>query len=173
MSTRYPFLIGLLICIAVLVTAIYWFDIRQGLEPCPLCIFQRVAFIALGVVMLLATLHGPRGWGRRVYGLLGILAAGTGAAIAGRHVWLQNLPKDKVPECGPGLEYLRDTFPLSKVIETVLSGSGECADVQWQFLGLSMPAWTLVIFVCFVVAGCYFLFASTPHSRDRLVRDRL
>jgi len=167
MRTRYPYLIGFLICIAVLGTAIFWFDIRQGLEPCPLCIFQRAAFMVLAAILLVATLHGPIGWGRRLYGLLSVLAAGTGAAIAARHVWLQNLPEDKVPECGPGLEYLVDAFPLSKVVETVLSGSGECADVQWQFLGFSMPAWTLVIFVCFIIAGLYFLFRSSPHYRHR------
>jgi len=167
MRTRYPFLIGFLVCIAVLFTAIFWFDIQQGLEPCPLCIFQRVAFMALAGILFIATLHGPAGWGRRIYGLLSIFAAGTGAAIAARHVWLQNLPKDKVPECGPGLEYLVDAFPLSKVLETVLSGSGECADVQWQFLGFSMPEWTLAIFVCFIVAGFYFLLKSSPHRRLR------
>lgn len=167
MSTRYPYLIGLLVCVAVLGAAIFWFDIRQGLEPCPLCIFQRVAFFALGGVLLLATLHGPRGWGRRVYGVLGLIAAGIGAGIAGRHVWLQNLPEDKVPECGPGLEYLREAFPLSKVIETVLSGSGECADVQWQMFGLSMPAWTLIIFICFIIASLYFVVSSSPHSHRK------
>ena len=162
MSTRRPFIIGLLICCAVLAAAIGWFDIYKKLEPCPLCIFQRVAFMALAVILLVASLHGPRGVGRRVYGFLGLLASGTGALIAGRHVWLQNLPPDKVPECGPGLEYLVSAFPMSKVIETVLSGSGECAEVSWRFLGLSMPAWTLVIFGAFIVASLYFLFSRYP-----------
>ncbi len=119
----------------------------QGLEPCPMCVFQRVAMVAGGLMLLLAGLHGPRGFGRWVYAGLATLAFGGGAAIAGRHVWLQSLPPDQVPACGPALDYLMDVMPLAEVVQTVLRGDGNCAIIDWTFLGLSLPAWTLVGFV--------------------------
>lgn len=119
----------------------------MGLEACPLCIFQRVAMIGVGIVMLAAALHGPAGKSARAYGLLGLAVAAVGAAIATRHVWLQNLPPDAVPACGPGLDYILDVFPLVDAVRMVFTGSGECADINWSFLGLSMPAWVLVWFV--------------------------
>ena len=124
----------------------------QLYEPCPLCIFQRVAMAAVGVVGLLAALHNPRGrGGRMAWGLLAFLAAGIGAAIAGRHVWLQHLPPDQVPACGPGLDYMLESMPSwLDVVKKVLQGSGECAEVNWTFLGFSMPEWTLL---CFVLLG--------------------
>ena len=116
----------------------------KGLEPCPLCVFQRVAVISMGLVFLFAGLHAPRGPAARVYAILGLAAAAGGAAVAGRHAWLQQLPADQVPACGPGLDYILDAFPLSEALTLVFQGSGECANVQWSFLGLSMPAWVLV-----------------------------
>lgn len=115
------------------------------LEPCPLCVFQRIAVIAIGIVFLVMALHNPSsGWARRGYlALLGMAAAG-GAAVAGRHVWLQHLPPDKVPSCGPGLGYMLDTFPFADALKMVFSGSGECASVSWSLLGLSMPEWVLL-----------------------------
>ena len=143
---------GFLVCAALLGFG-YYLQYYQGLEPCPLCIFQRVAFFALGVVFLLAALHNPRGWGRRVYAVLLLLAAGVGAVIAGRQVWLQSLPPDQVPECGPGLNYMLEMFPLAEVITTVLRGSGDCAEVDWTFLGLSIAGWALILFVALGVVG--------------------
>ena len=118
-----------------------------GLEACPLCIFQRVALIALGFVFLVGAVHAARGAGARVYALLGVLVALTGGGISIRHVYLQHLPEDVVPACGPGLGYILDAFPLYDAIKMVFTGSGECATVNWSFLGLSMPAWVLVWFV--------------------------
>jgi disulfide bond formation protein DsbB len=114
------------------------------LMPCPLCIFQRIAVISLGLVFLVATIHDPAGWGRRVYAVLVLLASGAGIGVAGRHVWLQSLPPDQVPSCGPGLDYIIDAFPMADALKMVFSGSGECAEIDWQFLGLSMPAWVLI-----------------------------
>ena len=119
----------------------------MGLEPCPLCIFQRVAMIALGSLFLVAALHAPAGRGARGYAFAGIIAALTGAGIAAWHVRLQNLPPDEVPACGPGLDYMMDVFPLAETLRMVFTGSGECAEANWSFLGLSMPAWVLVWFV--------------------------
>lgn len=143
---------------AALLAYAYWSQFAGGLEPCPLCIFQRVAFIAVFVVCLAAAIHGPTGIGRRIYGGLAFLAAAVGAGIATRHVWLQNLPADQVPACGPGLDYLMEAFPLAEVVRLAFTGSGECAEIDWVFLGLSMPAWTLVWFVLFALGAAWFGF---------------
>ena len=125
----------------------YWLEYARFLDPCPLCIVQRVAFAALGLSALAAALHNPTGWGRKAYALVAVLFAAAGAAVSGRHVWLQGLPADQVPECGPGLAYMLNTFPLSRTIRETLTGSGECASVDWIFLGLSMPGWALLWFI--------------------------
>jgi disulfide bond formation protein DsbB len=145
-NTRYGYLAGAAICAAMLGFGLYLQHV-VGLEPCPLCIFQRVAFIALGLVFLVAALHGPGRAGAIVYALLGGLAALTGAGIAARHVWLQNLPADQVPACGPGLAYMLEQFPLVRMLEKVLAGSGECAESAWTFFGLTIPGWSLLWFV--------------------------
>jgi disulfide bond formation protein DsbB len=137
-----------------------YFQFVEGLEPCPLCILQRVAVLAAGVIFLLGALHHPINAGRRVYGFLIVVATGVGAAISGRHVWLQNLPADQVPTCGPGLNFIIDNFPLAQAFEMVMRGSGECAEVLWTFLGLSIPAWTLVAFIVMLLAGLKALFGS-------------
>lgn len=146
---RAQFMLGATICAALIGYALYS-QLVQGLEPCPLCIFQRIAYMALGAVFLIGALHAPAGrGGRSVYGVLAALAAAAGIAIAGRHVWLQMQPPDQVPACGPGLEYLFEAFPLRTVLSKVFTGSGECAQIDWTFLGLSMPAWNLLIFAAF------------------------
>jgi disulfide bond formation protein DsbB len=114
------------------------------LAPCPLCVFQRVSVIALGIIFLVATLHNAGRVGSVMYAMLLLLAAAGGVVAAGRHVWLQNLPPDKVPACGPGLDFMLDAFPLAEALKMVFSGSGECAEVSWSLLGLSMPAWVLI-----------------------------
>jgi disulfide bond formation protein DsbB len=142
---------GFLIC-ALLIAAAYYLQFVEGMEPCPLCIFQRVAMFALGAVFLIAALHHPRGRGSYGYAALSTIAAGIGAAIAGRHVWLQSLPADQVPSCGPGLNYILDTFAFFESIAIVLRGSGECAEVELLW-GLSIPLWTLIAFVGLGLAG--------------------
>ena len=150
---RTLYALGFVMCVVMMSTAVFYFQGFLGLEPCPLCILQRVVVISLGLVLLVAAIHGPGGWGNRVYGALVTLVAGTGAAIAGRHVWLQSLPPDQVPECGPTLDYLLESFPLSKALQLVLPGSGECARVEWQLFGLSIPGWTLIAFSGFILFG--------------------
>lgn len=159
-SFRTQFLLGFAICVALLGFAFY-LQLREvnPLEPCPLCIFQRVAFAGLGLVLLIGGLHAPRSAAvRRGYGVLAALAAGAGAAIATRHVWLQSLPPDKVPDCGPALEWMIETAPLYDVVRKVLTGSGECAKVDWSWLGLSIPAWSLVWFVGLAMWALYAAF---------------
>jgi len=121
------------------------------LDPCPLCVFQRVAVIGLGSFFLFATLHNPTGWARRVYVSFMALFALFGIGVAGWHFRLQNLPPDEVPSCGPGLDYMLENFPLRDALSMVFKGSGECAEIAWSFLGLSMPAWVVISLV--VVGG--------------------
>jgi disulfide bond formation protein DsbB len=129
------------------------------LEACPLCIFQRIAMIAVGAVFAIAALHAPRGASARVYAGLGALAALIGAGISSWHVHLQSLPPDAVPACGPGFDYIfSGTFPLRDALAMVFTGSGECAEVNWRFAGLSMPAWVLVFFA---LLGAFAVVANT------------
>jgi len=159
LQQRSLFLSAFLICVALMATALSM-QYALKLEPCPLCVLQRVFVTALGGVSLAAALHDPGLTGRRVYGVLIVVFGVLGVIVAGRHVWLQNLPADRVPECGPGLEYLLDAFPLTEALSLVFRGSGECAEVQWVFLGLTIPGWTLVIFTAFTVFG--LLLIATP-----------
>ena len=137
---------GFLVCAGLLAFALYLqFQLHE--DPCPLCIFQRVAVAVLGAAFLLAALHNPGRIGAVLYGLLQCAVATIGAGIAARHVWIQHLPPDKVPDCGPGLGYMLESFPLGQTLRMVLQGSGECAAKGWQFLGMTIPEWTLLFFV--------------------------
>ena len=135
------------VCCAGLLGFAFYQQYRAFLDPCPLCIFQRVGFMWIGAVALLAAIHNPAGGSRWFYASVLSLGAAVGAAVAGRHVWLQSLPPDQVPECGPGLNYMLETLPLSEVLAKAFLGDGNCAEVHWTFLGLSMPGWTLVWFI--------------------------
>ena len=137
---------GFLFTAACMAFALY-LQHYKGYEPCPMCIFQRVAIMTSGAFFLAGAIHGPRGWGRWVYAALADIAAIVGAIIAGRHVWLQNLPEDQRPSCGPTLDYLMNMMPLREAVEFVLRGDGNCAKIDAQWLGLSLPAWTLVFFI--------------------------
>jgi len=146
-SFRLRFLFGFVACAALIGFALYSQN-AWGLNPCPLCIFQRIAFGVLGIVFLLGGLFAPRGTtGRRAWGVLALIPALAGVGIAGRHVYLTHLPPDQVPSCGPPLDFMMEASPLADVVKQVLTGSGECAKVDWTFLGLSMPAWALLWFV--------------------------
>lgn len=133
----------------------YYLQYVEYLDPCPLCLLQRFAFYGIAVFALLGFLHNPKGIGRKFYALFMVLFSALGIAIAGRHVWLQSLPDNEKPACGPGLEYMMDTLPLGEVFDQVLNASGECAQVSWTFMGLSMPWWTIVWYVIFVVLALF------------------
>ena len=126
----------------------YFLEHFEGLAPCPLCVLQRIVFALLAAVLLVAAMHRPRTrGGAGAYGVVSALLAAAGAGIAGWHLRLQNLPPGEAPECGPGLEYMLNTFPVGETIRMIFTGSGECAEVSWSFLFLSIPAWALVWFV--------------------------
>ena len=137
-----------LFTVTLLAIAMYM-EHGMGLEPCPLCITQRIFFLAAGLVALAAFAHGPAVRGRRVYGIGTALLSLAGAGFALRQLWLQSLPKDQVPSCGPSLSYMVEMFPLSEVLATMLSGDGNCAEVSWvdPVFGLSIPWWTLFGFI--------------------------
>ncbi|MGI9270330.1 MAG: disulfide bond formation protein B [Woeseiaceae bacterium] len=144
---------GFLVCAGMMAYALYA-EHQLLLEPCPLCVFQRIAVIGMGIAFLLLGLHDPSpGWARRIYLAILDLAAIGGIIVAGRHVWLQNLPPDKVPSCGPGLGYMLDNFPFADALKMVFTGSGECATVDWSLLGLSMPSWVLIGIVSLAAFG--------------------
>lgn len=151
---RLSFGLGALAALLMMLLAILYFQQQLQLEPCPLCIFQRVAVIAIGITCLMATIQNPRVIGTRIYALAIGLFAIAGGSVSARHSWLQHLPPEQVPECGPGLSYMLDSFPIFQALEMVFRGSGECAEVTWQFVGLSIPEWTLVGFVGFFLYAC-------------------
>lgn len=155
-KTRLFYLAVFIACVSLLGFGLFLEHVKD-IEPCPLCIFQRVAYIAVGLVALVAAIHNAKNWGRYIYDGLILVAAGTGAGIAGRQVWLQHLPPDQVPSCGPGLDYILDTFPLSRALKMIFSGSGECAEVHWTFLGFSIAEWSLLWFVIFITATVIML----------------
>ncbi|HEV8258195.1 MAG TPA: disulfide bond formation protein B [Casimicrobiaceae bacterium] len=149
---RIGYLLGFLVCVGLMGYALY-LQYVEGLEPCPLCMLQRICVIAMGVVFLVATFHNPGRVGASVFALLQLLIGGAGAAIAARQVWLQSLPKDQVPACGMGLSYMLETLPFTDAVRQVLEGSGECAEKSWEFLHLSIAGWTLVFFVAMIAAS--------------------
>lgn len=160
---RAQFALGAALCFALLGYALY-VQYQLFIDPCPLCVLQRVAFLVLGVVFLIGALHAPGGaTGRRTYGVLAATAGLTGAAIAAWHVRLQHLPKDQVPSCGMGWEGMVETLPLSEAVRRAFTGSGECAEIDWAFAGLSMPTWTLLWFIGLSLGA---LWAGWRHPRS-------
>ncbi|MCW7554971.1 disulfide bond formation protein B [Endozoicomonas gorgoniicola] len=140
---------------AALMAFSFYFQFALELEPCPLCISQRIVITGLGIVALVAALHNPVNSGYRRYGFFLALFSLTGALLAVRQIWIQNLPPESVPACMPGIEYLVDILPVTDLLRIMLTGTGDCAEVQWVFLGLTIPGWTLIIFVGFILVGLF------------------
>jgi len=149
---RTAYLLGFAVCAGLMVWAL-WLQYGLGLDPCPLCSLQRMAVIAIGLVFLVAGIHNPGRLGASVYAGLTAIIGLFGAVTAMRHVWIQSLPKDEVPACGMGLNYMLETMPLADVLAKVFKGSGECAESGWLFLGLAIPSWTLVFFIAMIAAA--------------------
>ncbi|WP_196435452.1 disulfide bond formation protein B [Methylomonas sp. LL1] len=162
LSPRIWFLVGFAGCCLLLAIGAYM-QFEMELEPCPLCISQRLAILATGLVFLIAAIHNR---GHKIYAVAATVSALIGAGISTRHVWLQHLPPDQVPECSPGLEYVFQHFPLADTIKLMLSGTGECAQIDGVFLGLAIPAWTLIAFL--LLAG----FSLAPFWLKPLAENR-
>lgn len=150
--------LGLLLAVTAYAFAYFFLQLYLGLEPCPLCIIDRIFVTGAGLFFLLALLHNPRAVGQRIYGGLASLMALTGVVVCWRHIYLQNLPEELVPNCAPGLDYMLDTLPLSETLTIIFNTSGECADIQWQFLGLSITEQTLLVFNALLAIGLYQVF---------------
>lgn len=161
LTPRLAFSAGALACAALLAFA-YYLQYVQGLNPCPLCLVQRGFFYALLAAFVAGALHGPGRVGTAVYASLAGLFALGGAATAARQVWLQHLPKDKVPQCGPDLGFMLENFPLSTTLQKLIAGSGECAAVDWTFLGLSIAEWSLAWFLGILVCAALLALRGLP-----------
>ena len=160
-SRRLGYALGFAICAALMGVAFY-LQYVSGMEPCPLCMFQRIFITAMGIVFLIAAIHAPRDRGARTFAFLLLLLGAAGIGLAWRHLWIQSLPADQVPACGMGIGYMFETLPFFDVIEKTLKGSGECAQVD-RVLGLSIPLWTLLLFVALI--GWGVAMAMRPGNR--------
>jgi protein dithiol:quinone oxidoreductase len=156
MTFRVGAALGALACILLLGYG-YYLQYVQGLEPCPLCLVQRAFFYLVMIILIIGAAHGR---GRKVYGPLAALFAVGGIATAGRQLWLQSLPADKVPQCGPDLFFMLENFPLSRTLEKLFTGTGECAVVDWKFLGLSIAGWSAVWFAALFCYALWLAFSS-------------
>ena len=161
--TRIGFLLISVACASLLGFGLYLQHV-MWIDPCPLCILQRICFMGVGIFALLAAIHNPGPRGRWVYGAGVLLSAGCGGTIAGWHVRMQNLPPDMVPSCGPGLGYMLENLPFWEAVSNVFEGSGSCAEVDWTFLGLSMPGWTLIWFIGLAAVTLVFLLRKTQQQ---------
>jgi disulfide bond formation protein DsbB len=163
-TTRVAFVLPALVCAALLGFG-YYLQYGQGLQPCPLCLVQRGFFYAVMAVCVLAALHGPlrRGFVAFYSGATAFFAAG-GFAAAARQVWLQHLPPERVPACGPDLYFMLENFPLARVLRTLIQGTGECAVVDWTFLGLSIAEWSLGWFAAIFFYALWLAFRRPAAS---------
>lgn len=166
MSRRTLFWLIFLVSAGLLAVAFYM-EYVMGLEPCPLCWLQRFAFMATGLVALLAAWHNPSGWFGRIYGVLVTAFAGIGLALAGRQLWLQSLPADQVPSCGPSVDYMLEVMPLMEVLATAMQGTGDCAEVSWRFMSLSIAGWTAVFFALIALTGLGILLGWVRGPRRK------
>ena len=156
-SPRLWFAVVFVACAALLGFGLVLQQIEH-IEPCPMCIMQRYAFVVAGVIALAAALHDSHGAGRRIYALLLLLAAIAGGSVAVRQSWIQHFPP-KVVDCGPDLEFMLDSFPLAQALPMIFRGSGDCSKVTWSFLGLSIAEWALMWFVLMAAIALYLVLA--------------
>ncbi len=146
--------------------ALFFLQRYMGFSPCPLCIFQRIGLMIMGGFALIAAIFDPKTKIVRLLLWLGSLAGiGWAAVVAGRHVWLQHLPADQVPSCGPGLDYWLDTLPMQQVLKEVFAGSGECASIEWTFMGLSIPEQSLILFSILILVHVLILWRIVRPAR--------
>ena len=145
LNSRKFFILLFLISTSLLIYGFY-LEYARGLEPCPLCILQQIAYMGIILISLVAALHNPKGLLQVIYKILITLTSMAGTVIAGRQTWLQHLPPELVPECGLGLDYMLNVFPIGEAIKMIITGSGECAEVKWNFIGLSIAEWSLIMF---------------------------
>jgi disulfide bond formation protein DsbB len=164
-NPRIFFLFIFIICVALLTFGLY-LEHFKGLDACPLCILQRIAYISIVLVTLIGILHNPIRTSLIIYKSSIVILATVGALIAGRQIWLQHLPPELVPECGPGFDYMLNVFPFADAIKMILTGSGECAEVNWRFIGLSIAEWSLIMFLGITIATIISIYIYKDKSSD-------
>ena len=150
-GSRLIYLAIFLVCTGLIGFALY-LQHSLGLEPCPMCILQRYAFIVVGVIALVAAIHDPDLLGRRIYSGLSVVMAATGGGVAMRHVYLEHYPP-KIFDCGADVGFMLEAFPLTQALPMIFRGTGDCTKVLWRFLGLSIAEWSLICFVLLLVAA--------------------
>jgi len=155
-TTRTLFAFGFSFCLGLILLALH-FQFNEGLSPCPLCISQRIMVVVVGLIFLIGVIHNPKGSALKAYAIAAVIGSVMGGGISARHIWIQHLPKDEIPSCGPGLSYMFQYFPLSDTFKALLSGTGDCAQVDWMLLGLSMPTWVLFSFITLAVFSAYIV----------------
>jgi len=161
-STR-PYLAALFVACAALLGIALYLQEQVGLEPCPMCILQRYAFTAIGIVALVGAIHGPRaGVALKAYGVLLIVLALAGASVAARQSYIQHYPP-VVSSCGTDLEFLVNAFPISQALPKIFAGSGDCSEVHWRLLGLSIAEWALIWFVLIILGSAWLAFRRKAH----------
>ncbi|CAN5240676.1 disulfide bond formation protein B [soil metagenome] len=139
-------LIGFILASLAIIVSIF-LQLHYHIDPCPLCIVQRLLMVFIAVLFLIATLHTPQPLGRRVFGGVLCLLSLAGVAISGWQVWLQHLPPDKAPACGASLDYMLHNLPFYEMVQLVLKGTADCARVNWSFLGISMAQMAVAVFI--------------------------
>lgn len=160
-SNRILYLLGALFASGLMGFGLYLQYVKHQ-DPCPLCMVQRVIFIAILAVFAIAALHGPKRVGERIYAALIMLLSLSGAGVAARHIWIQHLPPDQVPACGPGLDYMLETMPMSNVLKELMHGSGECAAHGWTFLTLGIPEWSLLCYLALAMWAMLIALRKKP-----------
>lgn len=154
-------------CVALLGAALF-FQLVVNLEPCPLCILQRMAMIGIGLAALLAFLHNPTGIGDKVYGLLLVLGGLFSSGVAIRQVWLLGLPPEEAASCGPGLEVWLDRFieylPQGQITEVLLRSGANCAEITWSLFGFSLPQLTFPVFILLSFYLIWLLFKRNKQN---------
>ncbi|WP_454256513.1 disulfide bond formation protein B [Pseudomonas sp. Marseille-Q8238] len=153
-NPRTLFFLAVIACLGLIGGALY-LEHGVGLEPCPLCIVQRVCVMLFALVCLVAALHGPARLGRRIYGGLTLLIALAGAATAWRQIWLQSVPVDEGDACLPPLEHLIDALSLREVLSLAFHGTSDCTALSWSLYGMSLPEWSLLAFAGMILFSLF------------------
>lgn len=165
LGTRLAFGAMALACASLLGVG-YYLQFVDGLEPCPMCILQRVCYMVVTLLAVVAAAHGPARVGQRVYSALLALPVLIGLGVAARQTWLQHLPEDQVPECGPGLTFMLQMYAPFEVLKRTLRGTGDCAKVDWTLLGLSIAEWSVICFSSLLIV----LLLQFLRAHDRAPR---
>lgn len=151
LAGRTGYLVGFLTCFGLVALAL-WIQTQYHLEPCPLCISQRIVFMAMGALFLIAAIV------RRfpaVFAALQVITALGGAGVAVRHWWIQAHRENMVADCGVGFDYMFENFPLKKALTLVFRGTGDCAAIDWTLLGLTIPQLALISFIGLGIYAVY------------------